>query len=287
MADIVAYYNKFNEDKRLKSRHGIVEYTVTRHFIDEVLASGASGGSFGSSASETSCESVNSGHAEGTFRIADIGAGTGAYSIPLAKKGYEVTAVELVNYNLGILKKHADENGLSNLKAISGDARKLKKLPSDYYDLTLLLGPMYHLHSIEDKVSSLKEALRITKPSGVVFVGYVMADYAVVKYGFMEGNILSSLSSGALTKDYGVISNEDELYDYVRLNDIDVINSMAGAERINIFAPDGPSDYIRNYLNEMPEEAFNAFIDYQIKNATRGDLLGASSHTVDIVRKIQ
>ena len=33
MTELEKYYNKFNEDKRLKSRHGIVEYTVSMKYI--------------------------------------------------------------------------------------------------------------------------------------------------------------------------------------------------------------------------------------------------------------
>lgn len=264
MPSIVEYYNKFNEDKRLLSRHGRVEYTVTKHFIDECI-------------SDVSTQNPSD------IAIADIGAGTGRYSIALAKEGYRVTALEYVRYNLGILNKHMKEEGL-DFESFQGDARKLKKLATNGYDVTLLLGPMYHLHSDEDKVKALKEAVRITKPGGFILVAYVMADYAVVKYGFMEGNIVKSVSDGALTDDYNILSDENELYDYVRLEDIDRINKLSGVSRHMIFAPDGAADYIRNYINDMDEKSFELFIDYQIKNALRPELLGASSHLVDVLR---
>lgn len=268
MTPLEEYYNKFNEDKRLLSRHGQVEYAVTRHFIAESIGR---------------VKDI----ADGSIKIADIGAGTGRYSIALAKEGYDVTAVEKVRYNLGILKKHAREEGLAEgeLEAYEGDARRLKKLKENTFDVTLLLGPMYHLHSIDDKVSAMKEALRITKSGGIILVGYVMADYAVIKHGFMEHNILESVSKEALTEDYAVKSDENELYDYVRISDIDVINEQSGAKRLKIVSPDGPADYIRPILNGMSEREFELFIDYQIKNAERAELVGAGSHTVDIVTK--
>ena len=37
MMDLVAYYNKFNEEKRLLSRHGQVEYHTTMHYIRQYL----------------------------------------------------------------------------------------------------------------------------------------------------------------------------------------------------------------------------------------------------------
>ena len=39
-----------------------------------------------------------------TKKILDIGAGTGKYSVALAEEGYDVSAVELVKHNLGLLK---------------------------------------------------------------------------------------------------------------------------------------------------------------------------------------
>ena len=35
--NLIKYYNKFNEDKRLTHRHGIVEFNTTIKYIDEIL----------------------------------------------------------------------------------------------------------------------------------------------------------------------------------------------------------------------------------------------------------
>lgn len=260
MSDLISYYNKFNEDKRLLSRHGQVEFNTTTSYILKYVDKPV-----------------------GT-RLIDIGAGTGRYSIYMAKQGMDVTSVELVPYNLGILKKNSKE--LDNLKAFNGDARKLKRFENESFDVTLLLGPMYHLHTLEDKVKALSEAKRVTKKGGIIFVAYVMSDYAVIKHGFMGRNIKDSVRNNALTEDYDVCSDENELYDYIRLNDIDVINdNTGGLKRLEIISPDGPADYIRHILNDMDEEEFKLFMDYQLKNAGRADLVGAGSHTVDILMR--
>ena len=70
--NIIEYYNKFNEDKRLTRRHGIVEYITAMKYIHKCL------------------KKIDNP------KIIDIGAGTGRYSIDLANEGYDVTAVELV-----------------------------------------------------------------------------------------------------------------------------------------------------------------------------------------------
>ena len=52
-----------------------------------------------------------------TKKILDIGAGTGKYSVALAEEGYDVSAVELVKHNLGLLKAKN-----SSVKAYQGNA---------------------------------------------------------------------------------------------------------------------------------------------------------------------
>ncbi len=266
MTDLIAYYNKFNEEKRLLSRHGQVEYHTTMHYIHRYLERLAA-------AKDARTDDA------GPLRIIDIGAGTGRYSVALAEEGYDVTAVELVKYNLGILKKKG-----SAVKAYQGNALKLKRFADNSFDLALLFGPMYHLHSDEDHVRALSEAKRVVRPGGYVLVAYVMNDYSVIKYGFMENHIAERVKNGSLTEDFQIRHDENELYDYVRVEQIDAWNAAAGMERELMIAPDGPADYIRPVLNAMDEETFDLFLKYQLANCERSELLGASSHTVDILR---
>ena len=279
MTDLVAYYNKFNEEKRLQSRHGQVEYHTTMHYIHRYLELLER-----EREADVELGQAASGHVENRqtepLKIIDIGAGTGRYSVALAAEGYNVTAVELVKYNLGILNQKG-----ANVKAYQGNALKLKRFAGNSFDLALLFGPMYHLHSDADQIQALSEAKRVTRPGGIIMVAYVMNDYSVIKYGFMEDHIAERMQNGELTDDFQIRHNENELYDYVRLEQIDALNREAGLKRELIIAPDGPADYIRPVLNAMDEETFELFLQYQLKNCERPELLGASSHTVDILRK--
>ena len=163
MNKIEEYYNKFNEEKRLNSRHGQIEYRITMKYIHDYL--------------NVRMQELKVTNRE-DIKILDIGAGTGRYSVALCEEGYDVTAVELVKHNLGILKQKN-----SNVHAMQGNALHLKKLEDNTYDLTLLFGPMYHLMTKEEKIQALSEAKRVTKPGGIILVAYVMNEYAVVVYG--------------------------------------------------------------------------------------------------------
>ena len=115
-------------------------------------------------------------------------------------------------------------------------------------------------------------------------VAYVMNDYSVIKYGFMENHIAERVKRGELTDDFQILHNDKELYDYARLEQIDAWNATAGLSRELMIAPDGAADYIRPMLNAMDEETFELFLQYQLKNCERQELLGASSHTLDILQ---
>ena len=88
-----------------------------------------------------------------------------------------------------------------------------------------------------------------------------------------------------MSKDFHVISEPEDLYDYVRIEDIDKVNEGVGIKRIKLISADGPANYMRPILNSMDEETYKLFIEYHLSTCERADLLGASAHTLDILRK--
>lgn len=262
MTDLEAYYNKFNEEKRLDSRHGRVEFFTSMHYIHQSLTE------------------IMAGRKKEELHILDIGAGTGRYSVPLAQEGYDVTAVELVKHNLGRLKQKG-----AGVHAYQGNALNLKRFSDNSFDLTLLFGPMYHLHGKEDKLRALKEAVRVTKPGGRILVAYIMNEFSVITYAFKEKHILEALQSGMLTEDYHCTDKANPLYSMVRLEDIAALDAQVDAARVQIIAADGAANYMRPFLNALSEEEFDAFLSYHLATCERMDLMGASGHTVDILQK--
>ena len=133
LSNIEKHYNKHPEDLRLLRRHGIVEFETTMHHLRRFLNPGA--------------------------QLLDIGAGTGRYTSALMAEGYEVKAVELVKRNIQVF---LDREPTANV--VQGDARNMPFIPTASSDITLLLGPLYHLIGDEEKLKALNEAKRVTKP---------------------------------------------------------------------------------------------------------------------------
>ncbi|MDD3363079.1 MAG: methyltransferase domain-containing protein [Hespellia sp.] len=256
MNEIEQYYNKFCEDKRLLSRHGTVEYVTSMKYIHECLKQ---------------YENPS---------ILDVGAGTGRYSVALAEQGYDVTAVELVKYNLGILKSKK-----SSVKAFQGTAVKLSRFGDESFDLTLVFGPMYHLFTFEEKLQALREAKRVTKKGGTILVAYCMNEYAVITHAFKERHILEDLKAGKLDENFRTQTKTEDLYSYVRTEDIAELDEAADLERVKIISADSAADFMRPFLNALSEEEFQEFIRYHLSICERGDILGASAHTLDILRR--
>ncbi|HAZ91749.1 MAG TPA: SAM-dependent methyltransferase [Eubacterium sp.] len=262
MDKIEEYYNKFNEEKRLTRRRGIVEYRTSFVYIHECLL-----------------KLRESGRAASDIRILDIGAGCGAYTIPLHEEGFDVTAVEYVKHNVGILKKKCPE-----VKAYQGDARNMKKYESGYYDLILLFGPMYHLFG-EDKDRALLEATRLLAPGGFLLIAYCMNEYSIITYGFKERHILEAKADGHIDDTYHVRNAMEDLYDYVRIEDIDRLKGVSGLSRYKIINADGPANYMRRELNALSDDEFEEFMNYHLSVCERYELLGAAGHVVDVLKK--
>ena len=252
------YYNNFNEEERLLSRHGQVEDLTTMKYIHQYL--------------------------EGMTNpeILEVGAGTGRYSVTLAQEGYRVTAVELIARNLEILRSKLD--GTEPITAMQENALDLSALPDHAYDMTMLLGPMYHLYTREDKLQAMREAIRVTKPDGYILVAYCMNEAAVIGYGFVR-NHAKELRKSLVTPDWHCISEPKELFELVRTEDIASLDAEFPVERLGLVATDGASHYLRECIDAMDDEVFGLWLDYHFSVCERQDLVGASNHTLDILRK--
>ena len=256
--NLINYYNKFNEDKRLTRRHGIVEFSVTTRYITRHLR--------------------NFSKAD----ILDVGAGTGKYSSYFSNLGCNVSALELVKHNLKVIEKN-----YPSVKTYLGNAIDLSRFDNNSFDIVLLFGPMYHLISFKDKVKALNEAKRVVRNNGYIFVSYYMNDYAVMKHGFIDNHIIESITNNKLDKDFHVISNDNDLYSYSTIKDIDRLKNECGLERVNIISQDGLSDYFRREINSMSDKEFNIYINYIYSICEKNEFLGFSSHVLDILKKTE
>jgi SAM-dependent methyltransferase len=115
--------------------------------------------------------------------IADIGGGPGKYALWLAELGYTVEHRDVMPLHISLL--HAA--GHPRIHTQIADARQID-IPSGSVDGVLLLGPLYHLDKRADRMRALREASRILRPGGLIFVSAV-SRWAQRLDGLMTGKL--------------------------------------------------------------------------------------------------
>ena len=252
------YYENFDENGRLESSYGKIEYITTMKYIERYLKPG--------------------------MRVLEIGAGTGRYSHALALQGYQVDAVELIEHNIDMFKKNTLPG--ETVTVTQGNATNLQEFVSETYDITLVLGPMYHLFTKEDQRKALSEAVRVTKKGGVIFVAYCMGDASILLYGFGRGKIHEILEKCMIDPNtFDTFSNPWDIFELYRKEDIDALRSELDVTQIHFLATDGYANHMRQTLENMDEATYELFIRYHLATCERLDMIGYSNHTLDIFRK--
>lgn len=253
-----AYYSQKDENARLLSRHGSVEYLTTMRYIKRFIKPGS--------------------------RILEVGAGTGRYSIALARAGHQVTAVELVQHNIDVFR--AQMTAEDKIDLLQGNALDLSRFADHSFDAVLVLGPLYHLYNDADKCRALREAKRVVKPEGVIFAAYCLNEATMIQFCFAEDgqNVLDCIDKRMLTEDFKCISTPADLFEMVRTEDIDRLNAACGLRRLALVGTDMFTCYIRDRVDGWNDAVFDAYMRYHFTICERGDLMGVSNHALDIVK---
>ena len=256
--DLKQFYENYDEDTRLLTRAGNVEFTTTMHFIGKYLKPG--------------------------MRILEVGAATGRYSHTLARMGYRVDAVELVEHNIDIFCSLTQPGEDATIR--QGDARDLSAFDDDTFDLTLVLGPMYHLFEEADRRQALREAVRVTKKGGVIFAAYCMQDAAVLCYGFARNQLNERIREKRIDlTDFSQIHSRLDYFCLDRKESIDALREDLGVTQLHFAAAEGYAKHMESALAEMDEETYALFLRYHLATCERPDMVGISHHTIDIFRK--
>lgn len=253
------FYGSYDEEGRLLSKHGSVEYLTTMRYIEKYLRPG--------------------------MRILEIGAATGRYSHALAQRGYQVDAVELIPHNIEIFKEKTAPG--ENVTIRQGNAKNLEFFADDTFDITLLLGPMYHLFTKEEQTQALTEAIRVTKPGGIIFAAYCGNEATMIQYCFGRGMIREKRYRDLIDPvTFKAASDPAELFELYRKEDIDALMAELHVERLHYVGTDLATNYMRATIDEMEDELFDLYLQYHFAICERDDLVGASHHILDVFRKL-
>ena len=251
------FYGQYLEDDRLtRSIHGRLEYATTMHYIHKFAECGS--------------------------KVLEVGAGTGRYSVALAKEGMNVSAVELVQSNFERLQKNCE--GLSNINAFQGDATDLSRFADSSFDLTLIFGPMYHLYEKEDVHKAIDEAIRVTKPGGHIMFAFISV-FAIMYANYFYGNWKAGQDEN-FTADYKVRHFKEQLFTGYDVNEFESLFEGKDIEWITTTGVDGLIEPIEDRPDfSMSDEDFEALSKWYLAFSEKRELLGHTNHLLYICKK--
>lgn len=254
---LTAYYSRGKEDGRLLTRYGSVEFITTVHYIEKYLRPG--------------------------MKILEIGAGTGRYSHYFARNGYEVDAVELMECNIEVFKAHTLPS--EKITVAQGDALDLE-IENEQYDITLLLGPMYHLFTVEDQKKALSEAIRVTKKGGIIFAAYCNSDMTMYQYCMGKDMLKPTRAEKKINEEtFKLYSLPEDVFQLYRKEDVDLLMEGFNVTRLHYVGTDMLVNFLRREFSELDDEDFEFYVRYHLNICERPDMIGATNHMLDIFRK--
>lgn len=247
-------YNVFDEEKRLLSKAGQVEKLTTLAEISKLINKDS--------------------------KILDIGAGTGVYSIPLADEVAEVVAFEPATNNYRQMREKIKSNKIENIIAENKSSLEMDSLESDYFDIVLLFGPMYHLSEEKDRVETLKQAKRVLKDDGHILISYInhdMIPMTETKFdcNFFESNTYISDKQRLINRPF-VFFTLSECIEMLEKENLNIIKKIASS---------GFSEILGDQINKMSDLSYQNYLDWHLAHCDKEELIGASNHYLFVCKK--
>jgi ubiquinone/menaquinone biosynthesis C-methylase UbiE len=223
-------------------------------------------------------------------RVIDVGGGPGAHATWLAADGYDVDLIDPVERHVSEARAAASAG--RPFTAELGDARALRAA-DETCDAALVLGPCYHLTERDDRVLALREARRVVRPGGVVFVAAV-SRFASLFDGLARGFLFDPAFRTIVERDLadGQHRNDEHRPSWFttayfhRPEDLATEASDAGLEVSGVFGVEGLAGWIDRAMTRWDEPADRAVIMAAARLVeTEPTLAGLSAHMLLVAHR--
>ena len=160
----------------------------------------------------------------------------------------------------------------------------LGRFADDSFDMTLLLGPMYHLYEPEEVNGAIDEAIRVTKPGGVILFAFISV-YAIMYANYLSGNWAAGPEEN-FAEDYRVRHFKEQLFTGYDVIEFERLFEKKPVEWITTAGVDGLLEPIEDRPDFLITDAdFDAFAAWYLHFAEKRELLGNTNHLLYICRK--
>lgn len=218
--------------------------------------------------------------------ILDLGGGPGRYAFELAQQGYQVTLADLSPGNIELAKVKSEELNLPLDEMIVQDATQALPYDANSFDAVLLMGPLYHITTHDQRLAALRHALHVLKPGGVLFCAFITMIGALRAIIINDPNQLEiewlTMKNGLNSVDLGFT----EAY-FARIPEIEALMDAAGCQFIEMVGCEGFSVIVeKSFLEtEMDEHTWQHWVDLNLEFGRHTTALEASDHILYVARK--
>ena len=225
---IINKYMEYDEDSRLvKDRAHNIEDLTTLRYIQKFLKPGA--------------------------KILEVGAGTGRYSLALAKMGYNVVATDLTPNHVEIMKRKSKR--LKNFRCMVADSMDLSMFKDNSFDMILNLGPMYHLFNLKDKKQAINETLRVAKKNAICMFAYLSHASLITGYALCAGrkNVVTRMVS-LMDKTGRIKDTPEEVFVSFYIEDFKKLFARTNTTYITNVATDGIAPAMGEWIEQLSKK---------------------------------
>ncbi|WP_158540682.1 class I SAM-dependent methyltransferase [Romboutsia weinsteinii] len=252
-----SYYKDYDEENRLiKDNSHSIEFITTTHYLNKYI--------------------------DKESKILELGAATGRYSFYYSKNGCSVTAVELCDKHIEIMREKTTNN---EIEIIHGDALDLSEFSDDSFDVVLCLGPIYHLTKPEDRDRCIKESLRVLKPGGLFAIAYISRFATFANMINRNKENINDIGLRNIAKTGIEFGDDRDCFYHSTYDEIEYLMNINGIERVKHIGSDGISDILRLRVNEFTKEEFDLWMKYHLDTCENKSLIGYSQHGLFIGKK--
>jgi len=225
-------------------------------------------------------------------RVLDVGGGTGAYALPLAKRGYRVHLIDPVPHHIDRARVLSTESSAPLEGAEVGDARRLPAADASF-DVVLMFGPLYHLIERGDRIQALAEARRVLVPGGLLLSAYI-SRFAAACDGLRTGALREAPFAGGVENDLtnGVHRNPTQRPEWFttayfhRPEEIRPEIEDAGLRFDDLVGIEGPGWFASGLDAWLDDDEKRERLLHVLRRLEREpSLIGASAHTLAISRR--
>lgn len=243
-----------------------IEFMVTMHFLEKYLPKNG--------------------------LLLDAGGGPGRYTIELAKRGYEIVLLDLVQKMLKLAKRRAKKAGVlrSVKNFVQGSIEDMSIFSENTFDAVLCLGaPLCHLLNREQRENAAAELLRVAKRGAPLFVS-VISRVGLLKSILVEfpqemeyarhhweiGDHMPGLHGEGFTAAHWFMPEE-----------LQALFERYNAETLELAGLEGLSSHHRKETNRLYKDPqkWTMWTEILLKTCTDPSVVGSSEHFLIVFRK--